>query len=206
LAETEEVVRLREAGVETLAVEFKRGMSWNEPATKGKVIRAALALANLRDGGTLAFGLQKTEPNPRHEMVGMSDGDYQSFNQDDVAATVNAHATPYIDLTVRHFEHDGRKFVVITVRQFADYPVICSKDYVVDGRAVVIRGHMYCRSRRTIESTEIQSPEDLRQLIDLAIAKGIERYFALREIERRAEGPSARDRYRAQLGDLADEH
>lgn len=195
----EELLRTRREG---LALELKRTMSWDDPATKGKVIRAALAMANLRDGGVLAFGLEQTPPGPLHELIGMAQADHDSFTQDGVTGTVNTHATPHVDLTVEHLRIDDRLFVAIVVRQFADYPVICARDFVIDGKPIVIRGRIYCRSRRTPESTEVQTADDMRDIIDLATARGLERYYKLREIERQFERPTARERFDQQLGDF----
>lgn len=140
---------LRE-GRESRAVEFKESMSWTDAATQGKVVKWALAAANLADGGVLAFGLVPNAANTRHDAVGMSLGDYESFTQDDVQSTINAHATPHIDLSVIHLPTvDGRDyFVAVIVRQFADYPVICAADFVVSRppperpQTVVIKGRM----------------------------------------------------------------
>jgi len=70
---------------------------------------------------------------------------------------VNAHASPSIDLTVHHVVVDEKECVAIEIREFADYPVICSNDLVVGGTVVVVKGRMYCRSRRTIETTEVRN-------------------------------------------------
>jgi schlafen family protein len=197
-----ELERILRSGREGLTAEFKQTLSWADAATQAKVVKTALAMANLRDGGVLAFGLVRTEPNPLHELVGMTQQDHDSFNQDAVTATVNAHATPHIDLTVEHLTLDGRLFVAVVIRQFSDYPVICARDLVVGQRAVVTKGRVYCRSRRTPESTEVQTPEDMRDIIELATSRGLERYFRQREIERRFEGPDPRVRFDQQVEDL----
>jgi predicted HTH transcriptional regulator len=202
MAKRDELEQLLRAGREGLGVEFKVSMSWSESTTQGKVIRAALALANKRDGGIIAFGLEQPEGQPLHQLIGMSQGDHDSFDPDGIAAIVNSHATPHIDLSLEHLTIDGKRFVVIDVREFTDFPVICSRDFVVAGRQVVIRGKLYCRSRRMAESTEVQSPEDMRDILDLATAKALERYFKQREIERRAVGADASEQFKSQLGDL----
>ena len=183
---------------ETRALELKAPMSWADRATQGKIIKAALAFANLRDGGAIAFGLN--EASPFYDLTGLSQPQYESFAQDAVSAVVNSHVTPYVDLTVEHFPIDDRLFVVIAVRPFSDYPAICSCDFVVEQgqRPLVIKGRMYCRSRRTPESTEVQAPDDLREIVELAVDKGVERYFRHREIERKTEGPSVREMFRRQ--------
>lgn len=202
MPERDELERILRTGSEGRAAEFKQTMSWAENATRAKVVKWALGTANLADGGVLAFGLQRTDPNPLYELVGMAQADYDSFNQDGVSTTVNTHATPHIDLSVAHLQIDDKRFVAILVRPFSDYPVICARDFVVDGHAIVIRGRLYCRSRRTPETTEVQSPEDMRDIIDLATSRGLERYFRQREIERRFEGTPAREQFERQAEDL----
>ncbi|MGE0441555.1 MAG: ATP-binding protein [Gemmatimonadales bacterium] len=183
-------------------LELKNAMSWADHATKGKVIRAALAMANKADGGVIAFGYLQGPDQPLHDLVGLSEERWASFTQDAVTSSVNAHAVPYVDLTVEHLTVDDKRVVAIVVRQFQDYPILCGKDFV-DGRPVVVRGKLYCRSRRTPESTEVQSPEDMRDIVDLAVARGLERYFRLRAIERAAEGPPAEKQFADERGDLA---
>jgi len=180
-------------------------MNWQDDATKAKVVKAALAIANKSDGGILIFGLTapaaKADP---HTFDGMSATDYQSFNQDDVMAKVNAHASPSIDLTVRHIpDIDGKQCVAIEIREFVDYPVMCSNDLVVTGKARVSKGRIYCRSRRTIESTEIQTAEDLRDIVEMACEKGLKRYFKQRALDDQVGRTGDDDeKFRRQRGDL----
>ncbi len=202
MPEADELERILKTGREGRAAEFKQTLSWAENATRAKVVKWALGTANLADGGVLAFGLQRVDPNPLYELSGMSQADYESFNQDSISTTVNTYATPHVDLSVIHLPLDDKLFVAIIVRQFLDHPVICARDFVIENRAVVTKGRVYCRSRRTPETTEVQSPEDMRDIIELATSRGLERYFRLREIERRAEGPPAREQFERQAEDL----
>jgi len=133
----------------------------------------------------------------------MTQADYDSFNQDSVSETVNTHATPHIDLTVNHIDMDEKLFVVIVVRQFTDYPVICAKDVVGEKNKVeAIRGRVYCRSRRMPETTEIQTPEDMREVIDLGFYKHLERYLRQRDIENRVSGTPGEQGFDKQAKDL----
>jgi predicted HTH transcriptional regulator len=186
---------------ETLAVELKRRMSWLDPVTKGKVLKAVLALSNLRDGGVLLFGLDRSGGDD-YQLNGLTVEDAAQYTTDDVAAFVNAYADPNINLTVEKRVLDGHNIVAIVVREFAETPVVCVRDYVVEGKPVVRRGRMYCRSRRMIESAEVQEVEDLRAILDLATEKGLHRYFQLRSIERKFGGDDSSKAFDAQLGGL----
>jgi hypothetical protein len=197
----DELDRLIEAGLETLGVEFKGPILWTDPGTRGKVLKAVLAMTNKRDGGVLVIGLSPDEDSDRHVLDGLEEEEAGRFNTDEVAAFVNAYSNPNIDLRVERRLTEGHHIAAIIVREFADVPAVCARDYVVEGRVIVRRGKMYCRSRRMIESTEVQDVDDLRAILDLATEKGLERYFRLRKIERAAgaDDASAFDR---QLGEL----
>lgn len=201
----QELERIIREGRETLGVEFKRSMNWQDDATKAKVVKAALAMANKRDGGIIVFGLTPPANNTGpHTFDGMTAADYQSFNQDEVMAKVNAHASPSLDLTVHHESGiDGKQCVVIEVREFADYPVMCSKELVVHQKTVLYKGRVYCRSRRMIESTEVQTVEDMREIIELGVDKGLQRYLRQRALEAKV-GRTVDDdeKFRRQRGDL----
>jgi len=201
LRELEQIIR---SGREGLGVEFKQSMNWTDDATKAKVVKAALAITNKRDGGLLVFGLTPPANAGPHAFTGMSAADYQSFNQDDVMAKVNAHAAPSIDLTVHHVPNiDDKQCVAIEIREFVDYPVLCSNDVVVRGNVIVAKGRVYCRSRRMIESTEVRSVEDMRDIIEIAVEKGLNRYFRQRAIEDHvAKAMDDAEKFRRQRGDL----
>ena len=46
-------------GREERHVEFKRTMNWSDSSTKSKVVKTAMAMANLRDGGSIVFGIER---------------------------------------------------------------------------------------------------------------------------------------------------
>ena len=46
-------------GREERHVEFKRTMNWSDAGTKSKVVKSSIAMANLRDGGFIVFGIER---------------------------------------------------------------------------------------------------------------------------------------------------
>jgi len=127
-----------------------------------------------------------------------------SFDPDIVLPQINAHAVPHLDITVIHHQRPtGERLIVLDVAQFRDYPVMCSRPIVSDnGRVLASQGRLLVRSRRTNETTELQAPEDLRELIDLAVEKGLEVYFRRRLIEAAAAQPTDAQRFAVELGPL----
>jgi predicted HTH transcriptional regulator len=187
-------------GREERNLEFKQTMNWFDTATKSKVVKSSMAIANLRDGGSIVFGMER-QPDDSYVAAGMKQDDYDSFKQDDVSVEVNNYADPFVDLVVQKVSRDGKRFVIIQIREFLDFPVICKRD----GAERLRNGAIYIRPRRKIETVELPSQIDLREILDLAVEKRIRGFYS--QIERvGARLVFAADRdaaaFAEQLGDL----
>jgi predicted HTH transcriptional regulator len=164
-------------GREERYLEYKRSMIWTgNDTTKVKIAKAMMAMANLRNGGVIVVGMQEISRGVWTPEV-MTTQQISSFTQDDVAQWVNDHATPAVQFNIQSFVHDGNQFVIIQVQEFDTSPVICRKQRVA-GRENLEMGAIYYRSNRKIESAPISSEEDSRELIGLAIDKGISRHIS----------------------------
>jgi len=161
-------------GREERNLEYKPSLSWQDDATKAKVTKAVLAMANLRDGGVIVLGVEDSGANP----VGMKQSDFQSINQDHVLAYVNEYADPFVELIVNNVEFEGKLFVTIQVQEFLEIPVICKKDNKDQN---LRKGVVYIRSRRMPESAEVRSQTEMREILDLATVKNVRRFFSTME-------------------------
>ncbi len=155
-------------GREERNLEYKRSMSWAEIATKIKVAKSAMAMANISDGGYIVFGVKKN--GEVYVPEGMQEDHADSFKQDDVMEWVNKYADPYVELIVSPAERKGKPFVVIQVLEFDQLPVICKKP----GESVK-RGDVFTRSRRKYETALVGSQTEMREILDLAVDKEIRR-------------------------------
>jgi predicted HTH transcriptional regulator len=160
-------------GREERNLEFKRTMNWSDVATKAKVAKSSMAMANLRDGGTIVFGIER-QADDSYIPVGMKQDDYDSFRQDDVSVEVNNYADPFIELDVHKEALDGKYFVLIQVREFVDLPIICKRD----GADRLRSGAIYIRPRRKHETTELPSQIEMREILDLAVEKKIRSLYS----------------------------
>ena len=166
----ESLLELVYHGREERNLEYKRSMSWNEPATKAKIVKSSMAMANLPDGGVIVIGVEKR--GEACEAVGMEQGQIESFKQDDVMQYVNEkYADPYVELTVRSVSKDKRSFLVIQVHEFAQLPVICKHD----GLENLKQGALFTRSRVKYETVQVKSQTEMREILDLATDKEIRR-------------------------------
>lgn len=187
-------------GREERNLEYKSSMAWSSSETKVKVTAVAMAMANIKDGGTFILGVEQDDEV--FHAKGMAIGDFNSFAQDDVMEYVNGYADPYVELTVSpvRFE-DGRQFIVIQIQAFDQLPVVCKKG----GASPLRRGAMFTRPRRKYETTVVSSQTEMREIIDRAVDIQIRQLRERGLIQQGATEPpavDARDLFEEQLGDL----
>jgi len=147
-------------------LEFKRSMDWADPATKAKLTKSVLAMANLRDGGHIVLGVER-QPDDTYVPVGMQTEHCDCFVQDQLGSHFSEYADPYIEVTLIKHKTNGKTFCIIRVNEFAEVPVLCRKD----GLEKLRRGALYTRSRRMPETVEVPSQVEMREILDLAIEK-----------------------------------
>ena len=164
-------------GREERYLEYKRSMIWTgDDITKVKVAQAMMAMANLRNGGVIVIGMQEVSKGVWAPEV-MTPEQISSFTQDDIAQWVNDYATPAVQFTAGPFIFNSDQFIIIQVQEFDTTPVICRKQKTIGGVEALRAGAIYYRSNRKNESAPISSDEDLRELIGLAVDKGISQHI-----------------------------
>jgi predicted HTH transcriptional regulator len=164
-------------GHETNGVEFKGPGSRSDKAFLARVVRAVLGMANRRDGGHVIIGVESTTLDP----VGLEDDQARTWlNYDDLAASVNEYASPSVSFDLEALTSRNRKLVIIRVHEFQDIPVLCRKDFQSSREKkappILRRGACYVRSRHKPETSEIPSEKEMRELLELAIDKGVRRF------------------------------
>jgi predicted HTH transcriptional regulator len=118
------------AGREERNREYKASFPWDRNTageTMARVTKSILALSNLRDGGHIVIGV-----DPAH---------LGTFSFDNAADFVRNYAEPYARFSLEIVPLDGKKFVVLSVEGFDEYPVICKKSF----GNVLAEGIMYVR-------------------------------------------------------------
>jgi len=155
-------------GREERNIEYKSSVSWNDAKTKAKITKCILAMSNIRDGGYLIIGDEDKTFNP----IGMTNEDFDSFNQDDLNSHIANFADPFVDITVYSQEHEGRKFIIIRINEFHEIPIICKKN----GDENLKAASVYTRPRQKYESSVISSQTEMREIIDMAINKALRNF------------------------------
>lgn len=165
-------------------VEFKPPGPRTEPHLFAQVTRAALGMANNRGGGVVIIGV--SQQGAIFRPIGLSNGDVASWRYDDVASRFAVYADPYIDFDLAVKDYEKRQFIVLQISEFAELPVLCKDEYQLPAQPgtgsrrvmppLLRKGACYVRSRRKPETVEVPSQSEMRELLDLAIDKGVRRF------------------------------
>ena len=84
----------------------------------------------------------------------------------------------------------GRTIAILTIHEFETVPVLCGTQVRSPGGAEIVRkGACYVRSNQVPATTEAADHAHLRELLDLAVEKGV------REFLRRARGARSTNRF-----------
>jgi predicted HTH transcriptional regulator len=167
-------------GHETRGIEFKGPGSRTDKAFLAWVVRGVLGMANRRDGGRVIIGVEDNAGGLTPE--GLDVAQLESWRSyDDVVASINEYASPRVGLERQYLLFQGHNLVILHVAEFEDIPILCRKEYQspkIQGRTAILRqGACYVRSRHKPETSEIPSEEEMRELLDLAIDKGVRKYI-----------------------------
>lgn len=171
---------LREAialGHEVQNLEFKPSGPRTDPLLFAKILRAALGISNLRDGGYILIGIK--EIGSGVQVDGLSDELLETWKYDYVAAAFAPYADPSIRFSLENHIIDGNKVLVIKVNEFIEVPVLCKKQLTVNGSVIIKEGACYVRSLKKPETAEVSSYEDMRALLDLGIEKRLRSFLAM---------------------------
>lgn len=175
----QELAELIAGGHEQHGVEFKPPGLRADAYLFAVVTRAVLGMANRRDGGLVVVGVEELPANGGLRATGLNPDQLASWNHDDVTAGLNAAADPFVAVDVREVRlgNPGVTLVVLHVQEFEDIPVICRRDYNDRSARPLLRsGAIYVRTRRKPETSEIPSQTEMRELVEIAIQKGVRKF------------------------------
>ncbi len=156
-------------GYEGQGYEFKGAFLRGDALFFAKVTRAALGMVNRVGGGLIFIGIDELPDGGGLVLAGLSDSQRDSWNYDDVAAGFAPAADPRLTFDREVLEYEGRSFVILTIHEFEDIPVLCAKDYNHGGVSILRKGALYVRSRGKPETSEVPTQTEMRAVLDLAI-------------------------------------
>lgn len=152
-------------------LEFKGSIKWDGDI-RAKITKSIMALANLRDGGWIVIGKEE-KADRTFEITGMNQEDFDTFDTDEIKAYVYNRTDPPIDFNIHKKEYDGKKFILIEVKEFEKLPIICKKGF----GNIIYAGKLYVRSKGKPESIAVPSSAEMEEVMEIAIDKGVEEYI-----------------------------
>ena len=160
-------------GRESRSFEVKGPGSMTDKQYVARVVRAAMAMGNLRDGGQVCLGIHD------HQMATMTPGlspaevaEWTDYNN--VSDQVSKYSDPPVAFHMHNFTlSSGADVVILDVEEFDTDLHICKRDY----QGVLQAGQTYVRPRGKPQSSQVPSLVDMRDLHNLAIDKGVREYF-----------------------------
>lgn len=164
---TNELEKLIEGQKEHPSLDFKASCPWDVK----KLAKDIIAMSNLPDGGHIVIGIAEKHEN--FEREGVDESRRKTYNVDIIRDQVGKYADPMVDLDL-YFPSDlsGLTFVVIRTYSFRETPTICKKDLDKELKSATI---YYRNTSRRVESAAISNTTDLRNVIELAAVRLMQR-------------------------------
>lgn len=158
IMDTYEFESLVEGASESASLDFKTAMNWSK-----SLIKDILAMSNIQDGGRIVVGISDDL-----NRVGLSEEQIASFNEESIKDQVAEYADPYVSFNIKVAkDRNGLKYMVISVNEFDEIPIICRRD----GEDIK-RGDIYYRSKSgRSASKRIANEYDMRDILDRAAVK-----------------------------------
>jgi predicted HTH transcriptional regulator len=149
-----------------------------------KIIKVVLGMANSRDGGKIIIGVRE-DSNGNLEKIGLDENQLLSWKYDDLAAQVFSFSDPSVDFQMESIEHEKKKYIVLSVDEFRDVPIICKKEFIHQdsmnrtNKIILRKGACYVRPGGKPETVEIPNQEEMRNLLDLATEKRLKYFLSM---------------------------
>ena len=169
---TSDLDRWIEMAGENEFIDAKGPMTWDGGTAAASLAKDIAAFANSRDGGVLVIG-KSENPDGSASLLGLTPEQAASFDTTAVAQWINSRFSPPIHLACYKASHGGRQFVLLSIREFDDIPVLCIKSFQdpLNPKGHLLReGTIYVRNQNA-ESKPISTCEELRALVGLATRK-----------------------------------
>lgn len=160
-------------GRESRSFEVKGAGSITDKQYVARVVRAVMAMGNLRDGGQVCLGIDDDQMATMQP--GLSPAQVAEWTDyDNVSDQLARYCDPPVSFHLHPFTlSSDAEVIVLDVEEFDIDLHICKKDYP----GVLQAGHTYVRPRGKPQSSQVPSLVDMRDLHNLAIDKGVREYF-----------------------------
>ncbi len=168
----EQLVRqLLDRQSESRSLDYKAPLTFGPTkADKGEILKWLMAFANTRDGGYILVGVQ--EAAGRFTPEGIDGNQAASFDPTDIGNFAQNYCSVLPTVSSHRVTIDGADVMLLRVDEFADEPIVCTKDlHDASGKTWILRaGSIYVRTPDA-RCVAIDSGEAMRGFLDLAVQK-----------------------------------
>ena len=164
---------------ELLSVEFKGPGLASDRDFFAKILKASIRMSNMRGGGTIIIGVDEDKANHKFVPTGLSEVQITSWSFDNIIDQFAKYTEPVINFKLEIFDFKGKNFIILHIQEFEHIPVICKADYgTTGGKNIINEGAILLKSQGKPESKDKLSYVEMRNLLDLAIEKGVQRFVS----------------------------
>ena len=191
----EKIVYALDRCKETQDIDFKEAVRWDD--LKWRIIKTALAMGNLRDGGIVIIGV--SQRSKKWTLTGVSDALLKTYDPDVIMSQINAYVSPFVDLDIVSVRH-RKRFIALYVREFRDTPLVCKKNG--PNGSDLYEGAVYVRPPGLAQTTRIVNAAQMHDLLELAAEKRARRILEVAQRLGLEQKPLSADAFNQELGDL----
>jgi len=151
---------------ESQAVEFKGSAAWD--SLKWRVIRTAMAMGNLRDGGIIIIGV--AEVGDKWDLGGIETTHLATYDADDVIDITSSYASPPLGMKIARTKYsNNREFLILQVDEFDHTPHVCKKNGPAGSN--LFEGELYIRPPGKPQTKKVSNAQEMQDLLELAAEK-----------------------------------
>jgi predicted HTH transcriptional regulator len=184
---------------ESRSVEFKGPEKWE--ALRSGLAKDILAMSNIRDGGIIIIGIEKTG-----QILGLSKEQLETYDTDVMIDFTNKYASPSfaLDIVTHKYQTENmpeRVLLIIQIREFEELPTICKKGNSDELKQAGI----YFRPIGKPESRLVQEESEMRELLEIAIEKKMRKWLVQQKrigLNLEQTSQNNKDKFEEELGGL----
>jgi len=148
---------------EARSLDFKKAIPWDD--IKIGLVKDILAMSNLSDGGIIVLGVEEVDGD--WAINGVTAEILDSYDSDNMHDFINRYASPSVNFdVVTHADSTGKVFLVVQVREFEEFPIVCKKS-----GTEIRKGAFYIRPLGKPETREVHEANELREVLNIAVEK-----------------------------------
>jgi hypothetical protein len=168
-----EVEDLLALGHEIRSFEVKGPGEVSDKAFVSRVARAAMAMGNLRDGGIVCVGIDNKRL--KSMLPGLNSSQFAQWSDfDNVSTALERYSDPPVTFELQPLTlTNNANVVVLEVAEFDHAPHVCKREY----SGTLQDGQTYVRPRGQPRSVPVPSSIEMRELLDLAVDKGVREFI-----------------------------